>query len=126
MLAQEPAVLLPDEALLQEILRHLREKRGFIISLLQNPVLLEHQDFTDLIWAILHLLEELEYRPRLAESLQNEADKKHLFADTLRVYNALLAQWLGYMSHLQQDYPHLFSLALRTLPLNRVEDATVT
>src|SRR6266545_2947454 len=33
------------------------EKRRFMLSLLANPNLLEHDEFTDLLWAVLHLTE---------------------------------------------------------------------
>ena len=40
----------------------LLDRRDFLLRLLENPVLLEHQLFTDLLRAVFHLAEELAYR----------------------------------------------------------------
>mgnify|MGYP001769409093 CR=1 FL=1 len=37
-------------------------KRPFLLSLLENPNLLEHESFTDLLWAMFHLSDELSHR----------------------------------------------------------------
>ena len=93
----------------------LRREREFMLRLLENPTLLEHETFTDLLWAVLHLGEELGARGPL-ENLP-ASDLQHLAADADRAYTRLLRQWLGYMAHLQADYPYLFSFAARTNPL---------
>ena len=41
----------------------LSRKRQFLLTLLENPNLLEHDRFTNLLWAVTHLDEELEARP---------------------------------------------------------------
>jgi len=91
-------------------------KRQFLLGLLENPNLLEHDAFTDLLWAVFHLTEELECRPSL-EGLSDN-DRIHLVGDAQRVVDHLVAQWLDYMRHLKSDYPYLFSLAVRTNPFN--------
>lgn len=92
-------------------------KREFLLRLLENPNLLEHEEFTNLLWAVFHLTEELENRGRF-NGLPN-LDYEHLAGDAKRVYGALLVEWLNYMSHLKVSYPYLFSLALRTDPFDR-------
>ena len=87
----------------------LLEKRGFMLVLLENPNLLEHDEFTDLLWAVFHLIEELEARKSLTGL--PAADMEHLSGDIKRVYNHLLREWIVYMRHLKKDYPYLFSLA---------------
>jgi hypothetical protein len=96
--------------------KFLVEKRGFMLRLLENPNLLEHDEFTDLLWAVFHLIEELEARHSLAEL--SVADMDHLSGDIKRAYGCLLKEWLTYIRHLKHDYPYLFSLAVRTNPLN--------
>lgn len=91
-------------------------RRQFMLGLLENPNLLEHDEFTELLWAVFHLLEELEAR-RDFTSLP-ETDLDHLSGDIKRAYMHLLYQWVIYMRHLKNDYPYLFSLAVRTNPLN--------
>jgi hypothetical protein len=92
----------------------LAEQRAFMLGLLENPTLLEHERFTDLLWAVFHLQEELCARQAL-EGL-SEPDRAHLAVDFDRAYSALLIQWLEYLIHLRRDYPYLFSFAARTNP----------
>ena len=94
----------------------LAEKRGFMLGLLENPNLLEHDEFTDLLWAVFHLTEELEAR-RSLEGLP-AADLDHLSGDIKRAYGHLLREWIVYLGHLKHDYPYLLSLAVRSNPLN--------
>jgi hypothetical protein len=94
----------------------LLEKRGFMLGLLENPNLLEHDEFTDLLWAVTHLLQELEARQRLAGL--PDSDLEHLSGDIIRASAHLLREWVVYMRHLRHDYPYLFSLAVRMNPLD--------
>jgi hypothetical protein len=94
----------------------LLDRKMFILRVLENPNLLEHDQFTDLLWAVLHLVEELAARRNLTGL--PEADYQHLSGDMLRAYTALIAEWLNYMNHLRNFYPYLFSLAVRTNPFN--------
>jgi len=92
------------------------DRRNFMLGLLENPNLLEHDGFTDLLWAVFHLLEELQMRETL--SGLPEADMDHLSGDIRRAYTHLLKQWVIYLQHLKSDYPYLYSLAVRNNPLN--------
>ncbi len=105
-----------DDQLLEEMREFLLSKRDFLLTLLENPTLLEHETFTDLLWAVFHLTEELKYR-HLIEDLP-EADHKHLCGDIARAYQLCLREWLVYLEHLKTNYPYLFSLAVRMNPLD--------
>jgi hypothetical protein len=94
----------------------LAEKKTVLLMLLENPNLLEHDAFTDLLWAVLHLMEELQAR-RSLEGLP-ETDLDHLSGDIKRAHTHLLAEWIVYMRHLHDDYPYLYSLAVRMNPMN--------
>ena len=98
-------------------------KREFLLRLLENPNLLEHARFTDLLWAIFHLGEELEARASLQGLPKSDLD--HLAGDLTRVYSQLAGQWIAYAQHLQADYPFLFSLLVRTNPLQEQPSAVV-
>jgi hypothetical protein len=106
-LSAQPTNLLP-------VRDFLAEHRGFLLGLLENPTLLEHERFTDLLWAVFHLQEELSAR-RALDAL-SAPDLRHVNADAERACGALLVQWLEYLLHLQRDYPYLFSFAARTNP----------
>lgn len=92
------------------------EKRDFLLRLLENPNLLEHESFTQLLWAVFHLTEELAERVNLRQL--SDADYEHLSGDIKRAYVLLISEWLGYMKHLKSAYPYLFSLAIRTNPFD--------
>ena len=101
---------------LKDLRAFLENKRGFLLSLLANPNLLEHDSFTDLLWAVFHLSEELSARQSL-EGLPRK-DYDHLTGDMKRAYAKLLSVWLFYMKHLKHDYPYLFSLSVRMNPMD--------
>ena len=86
------------------------------MRLLNNPNLLEHDSFTDLLWAVFHLTAELAHRKDLG-SLP-ETDCEHIAGDIKRAYSSLAHEWLNYMKHLKNNYPYLFSLAIRTNPFD--------
>jgi len=101
---------------LEAIKSFLKEKRPFLLTLLENPSLLEHESFTNLLWAVFHLTEELFHRRNLLEL--PESDYEHLAGDIKRIYHLLIVEWLSYMKHLKNSYPYLFSLAVRTNPFD--------
>ncbi len=92
------------------------EKRNFLVGLLENQNLLEHEAVTDLLWAVFHLVEELDSRDSFEFSPQSDVD--HLNGDIKRVIGHLSREWVMYMQHLKQDYPYLFSLAIRMNPMS--------
>jgi len=101
---------------LENIKNFLKEKRQFLLNLLENPNLLEHESFTNLLWAVFHLTDELTHR-RSLNGLP-ETDYQHLAEDIKRAYHLLIIEWLYYMKHLKANYPYLFSLAVRTNPFD--------
>jgi hypothetical protein len=92
-------------------------KLDFLVRLLENPTLLEHESFTNLLWAVFHLAEELAARGSFTQLPQT--DYQHLAGDIKRIYVLLVHQWLNYMEHLKDNFPYLFSLAMRTNPFDQ-------
>ncbi|MFC1963899.1 hypothetical protein ACFLV1_00790 [Chloroflexota bacterium] len=109
---------------LEGLKRFLQEKRTFLITLLENPNLLEHDRFTDLLWALTHLDEELEARPSFKDL--PEIDLQHIAVDIQRMYDHLASEWLDYVEHLKGNYPFLYSLVLRTHPFQENPSPVVT
>ena len=101
---------------LRNLRDYLTDKKRFLLGLLENPNLLEHDAFTDLLWAVSHLVQELEARKSLTGL--PDSDMKHLSGDIQRAYSFLLREWLVYMQHLKSDYPYLYSLAVRMNPMD--------
>jgi hypothetical protein len=101
----------------------LQDKRYFLLRLLENPVLLEHDAFTDLMRAIFHLTEELGQRKNFEGLPPN--DTNHLTNDIQRAYGMMILAWLSYMSYLNENYPYLFSLAVRMNPFDEKASVVV-
>jgi len=99
-------------------------KRGFMLRLVENPTLLEHEAFTDLLMAVFHLTEELIHRETIRDL--PETDMVHIAGDIKRVYGMLVNQWLDYMRYLKVNYPYLFSLAMRTNPFDQEATPVIT
>ncbi len=107
----KPTCNLPD---LKKLAGFLAEKREFLFQLVQNPYVLEHEDFSDVLLSIDHLDDELEARityPDLPET-----DIEHLEGDIGRFYSHLVYQWLIYARHINNNYPYLYSLLVRIHP----------
>jgi hypothetical protein len=102
---------------LEELKKFLSQRRGFLLRLLENPNLLEHEKFTELLWAVFHLTEELHYRDDL--TCLPESDYKHIEGDINRAYILIVSEWLDYVKHLKGSYPYLFSLASRINPFDK-------
>lgn len=96
---------------LKEFLSH---RRDFMVKLLENSSLLEHESFSELLTYIFHLIEELDMRPELEKIC--EKDLAHLEGDLRRSYGKLLTEWLRYLSHQKKEYPYLYSFSVRTNP----------
>jgi hypothetical protein len=115
-LADHDYALKADHAALEELQLFLASKRGFLLRLLENPNILEHESFTNLLWAVFHLADELAHRKDIGRV--PDTDYEHLLGDIRRAYGLLASEWLSYMQHLQDHYPYLFSLAMRTNPFD--------
>jgi len=102
---------------LSELRDFLKSKREFLLRLLENPNLLEHDRFTDLLWAIFHLSEELSFRDIQIEKLP-QSDYHHLAGDLKRAFSQITSEWVTYAEHLKENYPFLFSLFSRVNPMN--------
>lgn len=100
---------------LNELKAFLVAKRNFLVGLLENQNLLEHEQFTDLLWAVFHLVEELDARTSFDG--MPKTDREHINGDIKRAFGYLSREWVFYMKHLKHDYPYLFSLAVRLNPM---------
>ncbi|MDD1658026.1 MAG: potassium channel family protein [Methanomicrobiales archaeon] len=101
----------------------IRERRALFITLLENPVLFEHETFTDLLQAFFHLTDELLHRGDLSRI--PPADRAHLVSDLERGYALLVQEWVSYMEWMKEHYPYLFSLAMRTNPFDEAASVVI-
>lgn len=111
----------------EEDLEYLRDalskERDFLLALIENPTLLEHESFTDLLLSIFHFNEELARRPSLKGLPRSDLD--HLKVDAERIYKQLVNEWLEYMRYLKVNYPYLFHLAMRTNPFDKAASTVI-
>jgi hypothetical protein len=108
---------------LTEMKQMLTEKMEFLIRMFENPILMEHENFTDLLRAVFHLADELANRDDV--NGLPDTDMMHLTGDTNRAYGFLAQMWLEYMEHLKDNYPYLFSLAMRVNPFDKTASPVV-
>lgn len=101
-------------ASLSALREKLNDKKKNIMTMVENPSLLEHDRFTEMLWAVYHLADELNAREDFA-SLP-PSDLEHLSLDLKRAYRYLCVEWLYFNQYIKQKYPYLFSLALRRNP----------
>nr|WP_010245479.1 hypothetical protein [Acetivibrio cellulolyticus] len=88
--------------------------KSYILGMFENPNLLEHDAFTDMLWAVFHVLDELDSRESLYGLPGN--DMEHLSNDIKRALKLVITEWVYYMKHLKAEYPYLFALAVRKNP----------
>jgi len=109
-------------------LEHLRsflvEKKDLLLRLLENPTLLEHESFTELLRAVFHLSDELENREDVREL--PDTDYQHLANDIKRAYVLLAREWVDYVRYLKSTYPYLFSFSMRMNPFDLEASPLVT
>ena len=100
------------------------KNHNFLLRLIENPVLLEHNTVSKLLQDLFHLGEELAGRNDLY-SLP-ESDIAHLTGDVNRVYCQLTILWLDHMAYLSRNYPYLLSLSIRKNPFMMEDKIVVT
>lgn len=90
------------------------QKKDFMLELMSNSSLIEKDEFSDLLLAANHILEEFKTRGEISGF--DEAAVGHLHVDVERAYRHLIKSWVLYMMHLEKEYPYLHKLALRVNP----------
>ncbi len=105
------------------LLEYLQNRADLLLRLIENPIIQEHENFSELLRALFHLRDELLHRSDLSKL--PDSDRKHIEGDTVRVYNLLIFEWLRYIRYLKKNYGYLFSLALRLNPFDPEADAVV-
>jgi hypothetical protein len=101
----------------------LADKKIFLINLLENNSLFEHDSFTDMLWAVFHVADELQSRGDLKTVPADVID--HLSNDLLRAYPAMVKEWIGYIFYLRQEYPFLYQAAKNKSDLSYGKSATI-
>ena len=101
---------------LERLRGFLGRQKDLLLRLLENPLLLENESFAELLRPVFHLYDELVNRKDLAGL--PSSDMAHIAGDGRRAYILLVRHWLDYMKLLKENYPYLFSLAVRRNPFD--------
>ncbi len=104
-----------DKINLYELRKFLLNSKEFAISLLDNPAIIEHEAFTDLLWNVLHVTDELK-RISSFENMDPE-DYKDIKGDIEKLYKLLLYEWVRYVQYLRHRHQHIFIYEAKTNPL---------
>ncbi len=91
------------------LMRMITERQTMLLVISSNPVLLDHECFTDLLWGIFHLIDE--YRLRGEYQKLSEADLVHLEHDFETVLRLLIVNWITNVRYMKQTYPNFFGTA---------------
>ena len=102
----------PDK--LEELSTTMDKNKDFLLNLLNNTNLLEHESFTDMLWAVFHVGDELKTRVDLSGLSKAEID--HISEDMRRAYAAMVIEWFSYIIYLKKEYPFLYAIAIRKNP----------
>ncbi|MBQ0079753.1 MAG: hypothetical protein KBS66_07690 [Eubacterium sp.] len=70
-----------------------------------NPMLLDHEEFTDMIWAIFHIRDEMNRRD--IDNLST-GNCRHLEGDAARVMELLLSNWIHHLDYVKAEYPYFY------------------
>ena len=98
----------------EQLQAFLIEKRDFLQVQMQNPNLIEHENFTDMLWSVFHMADELAWRGDLKKLTQQ--DFSHVSEDIERAYKLVILQWIDYMRYLKRFYPYIFGFAVKKSP----------
>lgn len=80
-----------------------------LLVLASNPMLMEHEQFTDLLWGIFHLIDEFRLRGEWTD-IPPEA-REHIENDFSEVLQSLMINWVSNARYLRQTYPNYYAAA---------------
>lgn len=86
------------------------KSRQALLTLSSNPLLLEHECFTEMLWGIFHLSDEFRLRGNYKEL--DEDGREHMEDDFEKVFRLLLVNRVANLQYLQKTYPNYYSASL--------------
>ncbi len=113
LIREMPIKIHLNEEIYEESRNMILGSRTALLVLASNPLLLEHEEFTDLLWALFHLIDE--YRLREEFDQFSPEDLHHIEQDYTEVMKLLLVNYLANAKYLQEVYPNLYMTAARKI-----------
>ncbi len=99
--------------LFEKIRTMILNSKETLLIFTSNPMVLDHEDFTDLLWGIFHLIDEFQLRGEYDEL--DKADIAHMEADCAEVLSLLLVNWAANGLYTKLNYPNYYNAALGKL-----------
>lgn len=84
-----------------------------LLVISSNPLILEHEYFTEMLWGVFHLIDE--FRLRGEWKALSPTDIAHLNADFAKVLRLMLINWIGNSEYLAKNYPAFYNVAFNKL-----------
>lgn len=88
---------------------HIFSHQTDLMIISSNPLLLEHECFTRMLWGVFHLIDE--FRLRGDYDKLNEDDIDHYNDDFSKVLRLTLVNWVGNDQYLAATYPNFYATA---------------
>ena len=80
-----------------------------ILVIASNPLIIEHECFTEMLWGVFHLMDEFRLRGTW-DDLSKE-DIYHFNQDFVEVLRLMLMNWVGNARYLKETYPAFYAAA---------------
>lgn len=90
----------------EQIEQLIQAEKMELIELASNPLLLEQECFTQLLWGLFHLLDE--FRLRGIYDQLTEADIAHYNSDIEKIFRLLLKNWVKNSFFVHVNYPNFY------------------
>ena len=84
-----------------------------LLVISSNPLILEHEYFTEMLWGVFHLIDE--FRLRGDWDALSKTDIAHLNVDFAKVLRLMLINWIGNSEYLAKNYPAFYNVAFNKL-----------
>jgi hypothetical protein len=98
-----------DEEGYTKIRQLIRGNQTNILVIASNPLVIEHECFTEMLWGVFHLMDEFRLRGTWEELSERDVD--HFNEDFEKVLRLLLMNWVGDVRYLKETYPDFYAAA---------------
>ena len=98
-----------DAAGYTKIQQIIRSNQTNILVIASNPLIIEHECFSEMLWGVFHLMDE--FRLRGSWDDLSEQDIGHFNQDFEKVLRLLLMNWAGNVRYLKETYPAFYAAA---------------
>ncbi len=103
-----------NEKTYSKLIEKIQTSRSSFMTLSSNPLLFDHEDFTRILWAIFHVMDEYQLRGTYQDMSQD--DISHLNKDYAELLRLLLICFVANAKYLEDTYPNFYQTFKTKLP----------